>query len=70
MTDWEYMQDTNNWFLSDSGMRRKHLHWSDRIPLEFAFVEEFETIIAKWRGYMRYSNAWTDWRGIFGANVS
>ena len=70
MTDWEYMTDTNNWFLSDSGMRRKHVHWTDRIPLEFAFVEDFDTIITKWRGYMVYGLAHTNWRWVFGSQVS
>lgn len=70
MTDWEYMMDTSNWFLSDSGMRRKHVHWSDRIPLEFAFVEDFDSIIAKWRGYMVYGLAHTNWRWVMGHQVS
>lgn len=68
--EWNYMTDTDNWFMCDGAMRRMHLHWTDRIPLEFAMIEDFDTLVAKWRGYMRYAFAWTDWRWIFGAQVS
>ena len=68
--EWNYMSDTNDWFMCDGAKRRMHLHWVDRIPLEFAMIEDFDTIVAKWRGYQRYSWAWTDWRWVFGAQVS
>lgn len=68
--EWNYMTDTNDWFMSDSRMRNKFVQWVDRIPVEFAFAEDLDTIIAKWRGYMRYSQAWIDWRWILGASVS
>lgn len=68
--EWIYMTDPNNWFLTDSAMRRESLLWIDRIPMEFAYAEDLDTIIAKWRGYMRHSWAAPDWRWILGANVS
>lgn len=68
--EWNYMTDANNWFLCDSSMRKQHVHWIDRIPMEFAMAEELDTIIAKWRGYMRYSMAHTNWRWVFGSQVS
>lgn len=68
--EWNYLTDTNNWFLTDSTMRKMSAHWVDRVPVEFAFAEDLDTIIAKWRGYMRYSNAWTDWRWILGSQVA
>ena len=68
--DWEYLTDTNNWFMCDSRAQKNWLKWFDRIPLEFAMAEELDTLVAKWRAYMRYSNAWFDWRFILGANVS
>jgi len=68
--EWNYLTDTNNWFLSDSSTRKQFLNWVDRVPLEFAYAEDLDTIIAKWRAYMRYSNVWTDWRFILGAQVS
>lgn len=68
--EWNYLSDTNNWFLQDSSVRKQHLHWVDRVPLEFAYAEDLDTIVARWRAYMRYSNAWDDWRFTLGANVS
>ena len=68
--EWVYLTDTNNWFMCDSRMRKRMAFWVDRIPLEFAFIEDFDTLIAKWRGYMRYSNAHINWRWISGAQVS
>jgi len=70
VTEWNYLSDNNNWFMEDSSFRKENLHWLDRIPIEFAFAEDIDTMIAKWRGYMRYSSAWTDWRWILGAQVS
>lgn len=67
---WQYMTDTNNWFLMDSTLKNEMLMWSDRMPLEFAMIEDFDTIVAKWRGYMRYAWAYSDWRFMFGAQVS
>ena len=68
--EWNYLTDTNNWFLMDATLRRRFLFWVDRIKVEFAMVEDFDKLIAKWRGYARYSNAWTNWRWCFGAQVS
>ena len=68
--EWVYLSDTNNWFMCDSRMRKRMVFWVDRIPLEFAFIEDFDTLIAKWRGYMRYSHAHTNWRWIIGGQVS
>lgn len=68
--EWNYLNDTNNWFMCDSKMRKANLHWIDRIPIEFAMAEELDTINAKWRGYMRYSMAPTDWRWVIGSQVS
>lgn len=68
--EWNYLTDTNNWFMMDSSEQKESLHWVDRMPVEFAMVEDFDKLLAKWRAYMRYSNAWTDWRFILGANVT
>jgi phage major head subunit gpT-like protein len=70
VTDWEYLTDTNNWFMLDGSAQKMDLTWYDRIPLEFAMAEELDTLIAKWRAYMRFSCAWWDWRFILGGNVS
>lgn len=70
MIRWNYLTDTNNWFVMDSRLRREFLKWHDRIPVEFAFVEDFDTISGKWRGYSRYTLGHIDWRWILGAQVA
>ena len=69
-TEWVYLTDTNNWFMHDSTMRKVMLYWVDRVTKEFAFAEDLDTIVGKWRGYMRHANVAIDWRFIAGANVS
>jgi hypothetical protein len=64
--DCEYLNDANNWFMCDGAKRKEMLFWVDRVPLEFGMAEEFDTFIAKWRAYMRYSFAYTNWRWIYG----
>ena len=68
--DWEYLNDVNNWFLIDSNMKEESLFWTDRETLEFAMIEDFDTLVAKWRGYMNYAMAHVDWRWINVASVS
>jgi phage major head subunit gpT-like protein len=68
--DWEYLTDSNNWFMEDSSMKSDMLVWFDRIPLEFGSAEELDTMVAKWRAYMRYSFFWRNWRFILGGIVS
>ena len=68
--EWNYLSDTNNWFLCDSAMRKQMVFWVERVPVEFAFAEDIDTLIAKWRGYMRYANAQINWRWILGGIVS
>ena len=67
---WKYLTDTNNWFLIDSTEMADRLVWFNRIPLEFGHINDFDTFNAKYRGYMRYSAGWSDWRWILGAEVS
>jgi len=70
IVEWNYLPDANNWWQTDSTMRRDSLMWVDRIPLEFAFAEDLDTIVAKWRAYTRYANAVIDWRWVLGNQVS
>ena len=67
---WNYLTDTNNWFLADSQLRKRVCVWYERVPLEFAQAEELDTLIAKWRAYMRYSCMYQNWRWALGAQVS
>jgi hypothetical protein len=68
--EWRYLTDTNNWFMMDSRVRKDMLHWQDAVPLEFGMIEDFDTLVAKFRAYMVFGAAWTNWRWILGAQVS
>ena len=70
LREWNYLTDTNNWFLEDGSMRKESVFWSDRIPVEFAFAEDLDTLIAKWSGYGVYGAAHIEWRWVFGHQVS
>ena len=70
VTDWEYLTDTNNWFLIDSALMKQFNHWVNRVDAEFAMVEDFDTILAKWRLYCRYAMGHSDWRWVMGHQVS
>ncbi|MGH2878941.1 MAG: Mu-like prophage major head subunit gpT family protein [Solirubrobacteraceae bacterium] len=65
---WHYLTGPKAWFLADSARRARSLLWYDRIPLEFGREEDFDTLQAKFRAYMRYSYGWRDWAWIFGSN--
>ena len=67
---WDYLTDSNNWFMIDSRLMKDFLQWFDRIPLEFFQDKSFDTLIAKYAAYMRFSFGWSDWKWIFGHNVS
>ena len=55
--------DTAWYILSDN----HELNFFWRIRPEFKWDEDFDTFVAKYRGYMRYSYGVSDWRGIVGS---
>ena len=67
--EWNYLPDANDWFMMDKNNMKENLKWIDRTDLEFGWVEDFDTLIAKYRAYMRYANGWLDWRWIVGNQV-
>lgn len=67
---WNRLSDTNNWYLIDSKYMKMFLKWFDRIPAEFNKDKDFDTYVAKYSAYMRYSFGFSDARWIFGHNVT
>jgi hypothetical protein len=67
---WDYLTDSNNWFLIDSRMAKMYLKWFNRIPVEFNKDKDFDTYISKWSCYTRYSYGFSDWTWIYGMNVA
>jgi hypothetical protein len=68
---WDYLTDENNWFLLDPALAKMYLNWFERVPLEFSMdpTSDFN-LEAKFRGYMRYSYGFSDWRWVYGHQVS
>ncbi len=68
---WDYLTDANNWFVIDSALAKLYLNWLDRVGLEFEMdpTSDFR-LEARFRGYMRYSFGWSDWRWCYGHNVT
>lgn len=68
---WIFLSDANNWFMYDSNMLKDiGLKWVEGTKPEFAFIEDFDSLVGKWRVYGRWANHWVDWRPILGAQVS
>ena len=53
------------WFLQDGNRHEMNFFW--RVKPEFKNEEDFDTFVAKYRGYMRYSLGFSDWRGMVGS---
>jgi len=68
--EWNYLTDTNDWWLIDSAMMKDYLVWIDKTKGEFGFVEDFDTLVGKWRAYARWGSGWLDWRWVLGHSVS
>jgi len=71
MIVWDYLTDANDWFLIDSQLAKLYLNWFDRVPMEFEMdpTSDFR-LEARFRGYMRYSYGWSDWRWVYGHHVT
>ena len=67
---WDYLSDSNNWFMIDSQMMKMFLQWFNRIPLEFFQDKSFDTLVSKFAAYERFSFGWSDWRWVHGHNVT
>lgn len=66
-----YLTDANNWFMIDSAQASMHALWFNRVNPEITLdpASDFN-LVAKYRGYMRYSFGWDDFRWIYGHAVS
>jgi hypothetical protein len=63
-----YLTSTTRWWMVDSQLMKMFLLWFDREDVQFFRDSDFETLVAKFAGYMRYSFGWSDWRWVFGNN--
>ncbi len=63
---WEYLTLNNTmWFLLDT--RQHKLNWFWRVKPEFKQDVAFDTGMALFKTRTRFSNGWSDWRGVWGS---
>lgn len=67
---WDHLTSGTAWWMADSVLMRQSLKWWDRIPLEFFQAKDFDTLVAKFAVYARWSWGWRDWRWLFGHNAT
>ena len=71
VVEWIELNSASNWFVIDDDIMKDFgLIWLDPVKGEFAMVEDFDTLVGKWRGYGVWGNAWIDWRWVNGSSVS
>lgn len=61
----DYLASSTAWFILDPKIHQLNFFW--RKKLEFKNIEDFDTMQAKYRAYMRFSVGWSDYRGIVGS---
>lgn len=60
----DYLDDSDAWFLRDPRLSETNFFW--RVRPEFKGTEIFDNMVAKYRGYCRFSVGYSDWRGWMG----
>lgn len=60
-----YLTDADAWFLKTDAP--EGLTFIDRVPAELSNDNDFDTMNAKAKVYVRFDAGWTDWRGVFGS---
>jgi phage major head subunit gpT-like protein len=62
----DYLSDSKTWFLMDTRTAQLNFFW--RVKPEFKSETDFETDQYAYKGYMRFSVGYSDYRGIVGSN--
>lgn len=63
----DYLDRDDAFFLMDDDVHALNFFW--RVRPEFKSEEDFDTLEAKYRGYMRYSFGYSNWRGVVGVQA-
>lgn len=67
---WDYLTDSNAFFMVDTVKMKQQLIWQDRVPLDIRMKNQDTTVFATWIARARYGFGWTDWTWIAGSNPS
>jgi phage major head subunit gpT-like protein len=62
---WDWLTSSTAWFLIDS--RQHEINWFWRVKPEFKQDVAFDTGMALFKTRARFSNGWSDWRGVWGS---
>ncbi|MFA5379182.1 MAG: hypothetical protein WC455_25730 [Dehalococcoidia bacterium] len=67
----EFLTDTNNWFMIDTAKASMHAIWYNHTLPEFEYDPTGAyNLVARYRGYMRHSYGWDDFRWVYGHSVT
>ncbi len=66
----ERFTDTNDYFVVNQAQLKKNCIWFEKVKPEYSKLEDFDTIMAKCRGYYIIHRARSDWRVGVGCSVS
>lgn len=61
----DYLTSPTAWFVIDPDLYEINFFWREK--LNFKSDGDFDTDVAKYKGRMRYSYGWSDFRGIIGS---
>lgn len=61
---WDYLTSATAWFVIDPSLNE--INFFNREKLSFKGDGDFDTDVAKYKGRMRYSYGWSDFRGVIG----
>lgn len=62
---WDWLTSATVWYLIDS--RQHEINWFWRVKPEFKQDTAFDTGMALYKTRTRFSNGWSDWRGMWGS---
>lgn len=62
---YDYLSGSGVWFLQDSKRHELKFYW--RTKPQFDKEKDFDSMVHKWSGYMRYSMGYSSTRGIIGS---
>ena len=61
----DYLTEADAWFLLDSDLHQLNFFWREK--LNFKNTTDFDTDVAKYKGRMRFSTGYSDFRGVIGS---
>lgn len=61
---WDFLTKEDACFIMDSKNHQANFFW--RVKPDFQSEKDFDSLVKKYNGYMRYSYGFSDWRGFIG----